>query len=214
LKEKIIIIGGGGHAKVVADIIKKTNIYEIVAVIVRKISDCENKWDCPVYEGDEILRDLRSKGITKAAIGIGGYKNNENRKQVFNKLKELEFYVCNIIDPNAIISSTVKIGEGNVIFPGVILNTDVIIGNNVIVATGSTIDHETVLEDNVLISAGVTIGAYSIVRDGALVALGSKVISGIEIGAKSLVAAGSVVVKNVKANEKVFGVPARSKENI
>lgn len=209
--EKVILIGGGGHAKIVVDIIKKSGLYEIEAIIVNNISDCDNTWNYPVFEGDEKFIEFKQKGIEKAVIGIGGYKNNDNRKRIFENLKNLGLSVCNVIDPSAIISESVIFGEGNVIFPGVILNAGVRIGNNVIVATGSTIDHETILEDNVLISAGVTIGAYSIIKDSALVALGAKIISGIEIGPNSLIAAGAVVVNNIKANEKVFGIPAKSR---
>ena len=209
--EKIVIIGGGGHAKVVLDILIKINKYEIEGIIVDKINEKAELRGIPVFLGDSKLDYFFNSGIHKVAIGIGGYRDNKLRMNIFNLLKKKNFEPINVIDPSAIISETVKFGEGNVVFPGVVLNTGVILGNNNIIATGATIDHETIIEDNVLISAGVTVGAYSRIKDGALIALGAKIISGVEIGSSSLVAAGAVVTQNIKPLETVYGIPARPK---
>lgn len=209
--EKIVLIGGGGHAKVAVDILNRMNKYEIVGVIVDKSDDKTEFLGYPVFQGDEKLKDFYIKGIYKAVIGVGGYRDNDLRKRIYELLKSLNFEPINVIDPSAIISKSVRYGEGNVIFPGVILNTDVVLGNNIIVATGATIDHETIIEDNVLISAGVTIGGYCKIKEGSLVALGAKIISGVEIGKNSLIAAGAVVIESVQDSKKVYGIPAKVK---
>ena len=210
MKEKVIIIGDGGHAKIVIDILYEMNKYDILG-ITSKNNDKKEFYGLPILGNDEVLLEFKNKGIHNIAIGIGGFKDNGLRTRVFDKFSLMGFNIVNVIHPKAIISKSVKLGKGNVIFAGVILNPDVKLGNNVIVATGSTIDHETIVEDNCLISAGVTIGANTKIGNGSLCALGSKIISDVSIGKSVLVAAGAVVVNNIKDGTRVFGVPAKEK---
>jgi sugar O-acyltransferase (sialic acid O-acetyltransferase NeuD family) len=209
--EKVIIIGSGGHAKVVIDIILEMGEFDIFGVTSNSIPKGEHFFGYLVLGDDDILPGLMKNGIIKVAMGLGGYRDNRIRKDVYNKVKMIGMKFINVIHPKSIISRSVVLGEAVTVFPGAIINTSVTIGNNVIVATGSSIDHETKIGDHVLISAGVTIGAYSIIGDEALLALGSKIISGITIGRNTLLAAGAVVVKSTGENSIMFGVPAKAK---
>lgn len=209
MKPNLILIGSGGHAKLVIDILEETNACNIIGVTTTDLKAGESFQGYPVLGNDEVLPEYRKKGISYAAMGLGGYRDNALRKKVYEKIKSLGYTFLNAIHPSAIISKTAKIGEGVVIFPGVILNTEVVIGNNSIIATGSTIDHETVIGNHVLVSAGVTVGAYTCIEDNVLMALGSKVISGLIIKSNVLVAAGAVVVNDIEENTKVFGIPAK-----
>lgn len=209
MKEKIVVIGNGGHAKVVIDILREMGRYEIIGVTTDKKCSDDVFCNYPVLGDDDILCDLIRNGVKNAAIGIGGFKDNTLRKKIYEETKTKGFKVISAIHPSAVISRSALLGEGDVIFPGVVINTDVHIGNNVVIATGSTIDHETVIKDNVLISAGVNVGAYATIEEGALLALGSKVVSGVRVGGNSLVAAGAVVINDVDQDSKVFGIPAR-----
>jgi UDP-perosamine 4-acetyltransferase len=205
----VIILGSGGHAKVVIDILNMMNQYRIIGVTSVSIELGSLFMGYPVIGDDSVLPLYKEKGIKLVAMGLGGYKNNDARKKLYFFVKALGLQVITAIHPGAIISTSSVIGEGVTIFPGVILNTEVSVGNNVIIATGSTIDHETVIEDHVLISAGVTVGAYAHIKEAALLALGSKVISGITVGENSLIAAGAVVVNDIPDNTRVFGIPAK-----
>jgi sugar O-acyltransferase (sialic acid O-acetyltransferase NeuD family) len=211
LKKPLVIVGAGGHAKILLDIASKSAEFEVVGVVSKEDDPQDDIMGFKIYKGDNYLLEFKNKGVSSVAIGIGGYTNNNLRKEMYYRLKELGFEIANLIDPTAIISKTVKMGEGVVIFAGVIINTEVVIGNNVIIATGSTIDHETIIEDHVLVSAGVTVGAGDVIQEGALLALGSNVISRINIGMNSLIGAGAVVVNDIENNAKVFGVPAKPK---
>jgi UDP-perosamine 4-acetyltransferase len=209
--KNIIVIGSGGHAKVVIDIIHRMKDCRILGITSDSLKKDLFFCGYPVLGGDDSLKSFVKEKNFFVAMGLGGFKDNLLRTRVFNYIKILGMNFINVIHYSAIISDTVQLGEGVTIFPGVVINTDVKIGNNVIVATASSIDHETVIEDNVLISAGVIVGAYATIKSGALLALGSKVVSGVTIGSNSLVAAGAVVVNNIESNEKVFGIPAKAK---
>lgn len=210
MKEKVIIVGDGGHAKIVIDILREMNQYDLLGVTSKQTNKSEF-YGLPVLGNDEILDHYSEKGIKNIALGIGGFKNNELRTLIYKKLFKKGFNIINAIHPKSVIAKSVIIGKGVVVFAGVILNPEVKLGNNVIVATGSTIDHETIIEDHCLISAGVTIGANNRIGQGTLCALGSKVISAVTIGEKSLIAAGAVVVSDLPSNSIVFGIPAKEK---
>lgn len=213
--KRVIVIGDGGHANVVIDIINEmiANGENIVIEGVTSINnDCDELiMGYRVIGSDDILfKYLNFKDIV-VAIGIGGFTDNKLRERVFRKISEMGFNLLNVIHPSAIISKSVRLSRGIVVFPNVVLNTNVRIGDNTIIATSSSIDHDTIVKDHVLISAGVTIGANTEIGDNSLLALGSKVISNVRIGKNVLVAAGAVVVNDLEDNVKVFGMPAKVK---
>ena len=207
-KEDVILIGDGGHAKIITDIIELNKVYNIIGFTS---TNPKNKffYNYPLLGDDNIMPSYFEKGVNKVAIGIGGYKDNNLRTKIYNFVKDIGFEVINVIHPKSIISETCEIGKGNVIFAGVIINPEVKIGNNIIIATGATIDHETIIKDNCLISAGVTIGANVIIEEKVLCALGSKIISGMFIHENSLIGAGAVVTNSIIENGVYVGIPAK-----
>jgi UDP-perosamine 4-acetyltransferase len=209
-KQEIIIVGSGGHAKVVIDIIEQEGVYKIYGILTNDL--ITSLCGYPVLGNDDYLDQPQLNQKYKIAIGIGGFKDNLLRKTIFNKLVQKNFDIVNCIHPSAIISSSVKLGSGIVIFAGVILNPEVVVHDNCIIATGSTIDHETIIKSHCLISAGVSIGANTCIDEESLCALGSKVISQVNVGRNVLVAAGAVVTNNILDGEIVFGIPAKTKK--
>ena len=207
--DKIVVIGSGGHAGVVIDILEEMNKYQIVGIITNDIFPNSKFNNYDILGDDSALQSLIMNGINKVAIGIGGFNNNVLRKEIFCKLKEIGFEIVSIIHPKTVIAKSTQIDEGSVIFAGVVINPNVSIGKNVIIATGATIDHETVIKDHVLVSAGVTVGANDIIQEGALLALGSNIISDITVGRNVLIGAGAVVVKDCLEPGTYLGIPAR-----
>jgi sugar O-acyltransferase (sialic acid O-acetyltransferase NeuD family) len=214
--KKVIVVGSGGHAKVVIDILQEMianeSKIEIIGVTSNLLAIAEVFFGFKVLGTDEIIKNYSNNDNYMVAMGLGGYRDNTLRDKIFHYVKDFGINFINAIHPSAIISKSVKLGEGVVIFPGVVINTDVMIGDNSIIATLASIDHETIIENNVLVSAGVTVGAYAKIGSGTLLALGSKVISGVTIGRNVLVASGAVVVSNIDDNKTVFGIPAKERK--
>jgi UDP-perosamine 4-acetyltransferase len=208
-KEDIIILGTGGHSKVVIDIIEAGDLYNIIGITDASIDETTLYRGYPILGNDDVLLDYLKKGVTNVAIGVGGFRNNNNRKRIFNKVKLMGYNIPVLIHPSAVISNSVVLKEGSVIFSGVNINTDVTIGENNIIATGANIDHDTILRDHVLISAGVTIGGNVEIANEVLCALGSNIISGVKINEKIVVGAGAVVVNNLLENGTYIGCPAK-----
>ncbi|MFJ8246325.1 acetyltransferase [Peribacillus asahii] len=202
--QKLIVIGNGGHAKVVIDI-ANNNGYKIVACLDDKFEKLINNNE--VYFGPidaisyirEIYQDV------KVIIALG---NNKLRKSIFEKIKvPLEEYAV-LVHSSTIISSDVSIGFGSVVMPGVVINSNSQIGVNSIINTSSIIEHDSIIGDFVHIAPNSTITGSVIIENGTLVGASSTLIPGVRVGQWSVLGAGSIVVKNIPSNVKAMGIPA------
>jgi len=203
----LFVLGNGGHAKVVIDILEEMGDYNIVGIVNKNVGEkIVGIRGYQILGDDTVLQELFNKGIKYCAIGIG---HNTDRKRIYVMLKKIGFQVVSAVHPTALISQTVFMGEGNVVFPGVVLNTDVILGNNIIVATGSTIDHDSVIKDHSLISAGVTVGAKTIIEEDSFLGLGCKVVSDVTVCKCVLIGAGAVITKNISEPGTYVGIPGK-----
>lgn len=210
-ENKIAIVGAGGHALIVLDILERMGNYRIVGFVDPSIPRGSLCHGYSVLGDDAVLQGLKSDGLTHLALGVGGFRNNGARRAIFARLKDAGFGLVSPLHPNSVVSCRASLGEGCCLFAGATVNPGCVIGDNVIIATNSSIDHETVLASHVLISAGCTIGGNVTIGEGSLVAIGATVVSGVRIGRNVLVAAGAVVVKDVEDGLTVMGIPARAR---
>lgn len=205
---EVVVLGSGSHAKVVIDILEQLGGFEILGCVWPDTRKGHTVLGYPLIGDEALWPELVGRGV-KAAIGVGGWTDNQARRELYDAAVSAGFDLVSTIHPSTITSSGVEIGRAACIYPGVSLNTEARLGNDVIVVTGATIDHETTVGDHALVSAGVALGAQVTVEAGALLAIGSTVVSNVTIGANALVAAGAVVIDDVAPNTTVRGVPAR-----
>lgn len=210
--DNLILIGAGGHSRVIIDAIK-SNFgwvnYRINGIIDINYNDKSNKtpiFDIPIIGGFEQINQF-DKNITSIIISIG---DNNLRKQYFNEVKNKGFKLQTIIHRTAIVSKYSNIGYGTFINAGAIVNADCKIGDNVIINTGSIIEHECKIGDNVHIAPGVKLAGRINIGNDTFVGIGSVIIQNINIGNNVLIGAGSVVTKDIIDNKKVAGIPAKS----
>lgn len=209
MKDKIILLGGGGHAKVLIDLIMIDGRYEIIGILDSQPKIRSLVKDIPVLGDDDLLADLYKKGVNKACIGIGSVKDNTRRKRLYERVKQYNFSVPCLIHPSAIMSENAKVSEGVQIMAGVVIQTDCMIGENTIINTGAIVEHDCSIGKHVHICPGVIISGGVSICDNAFVGVGATIIHGIKIGEGVLIGAGSVVVNDVSDGMTVMGVPAR-----
>ncbi len=122
--ERIIILGGGGHARVLIDLIRVLGIYEITGILDSGLKNGTEVASVPVLGGDNLLPGLHTDGITLACIGVGSIKDNSKRKELYNIVKEIGYAVPNLIHLQAVVSeSDVTISEGVQVMAGAIIQT-------------------------------------------------------------------------------------------
>src|SRR3954447_14064273 len=145
-RNSIVIWGAGGHAMVVADIIRLSSGFDIVGFLDDVNSDRHGTAFCgaPILGGREQLDRLRDEGVRYMILGFG---NNRARLALADLVRTHGFSLATAIHPTATIASGVPIGEGTVIAAAAVINPGAKIGANVIVNTCASVDHECVIED-------------------------------------------------------------------
>lgn len=206
---KIVLLGGGGHAKVIIDLINACGSYEIAGIVDGQLAAGVFVSGVSVLGDDRILPELYGKGLKNACIAIGSVKDNSKRKALYEKIKYAGFSIPVLVHPSAIISGKSHICEGAQIMAGVIVQTDSSIGENTIVNTGAIVEHDCTIGNHVHICPGATLSGGCLIGEGAFIGAGATVIHGIRIGSNAVVAAGAVVIADVPDNTTVMGIPAK-----
>lgn len=192
---RLVIIGAGGHGKVIADIAQKNGYEDIVF-----LDDNEDIVECAGYPVVGKISDVFSiEGDVIIAIG-----NAKMREKIQKKLN-----VVSLIHPNAVISRRVKIGEGTVIMAGAVINSDVIIGKGCIINTCASVDHDCNLGDFSHISVGAHVAGTCKIGDRTWIGAGAIVSNNIDICNDCIIGAGAVVINNIENNGTYIGIPAR-----
>jgi UDP-perosamine 4-acetyltransferase len=207
--EKIVLIGGGGHARVLIDLINACGSYEIAGIVDAQLNHGVSVSGVTVLGNDSVLPELYGKGIKNACIAVGSVKDNNKRKALYEKVKHAGFSIPALVHPSAIISAKSQIREGAQIMAGAIVQTGALICENSIVNTGAIVEHDCAVGNHAHICPGATLSGGCFVGEGAFIGAGATVLQGIKIGNNSIVSAGAVVIRDVPDNTTVIGVPAK-----
>ncbi len=198
--KKLMILGAGGHGRVVADCARSMGYQEIAFLddvapqqsaecVLGSFHDAEryiDEWDLFVAVGNQALRE-----------------------QIFYQLKQKNAAMPVIVDSSAVVGSNVTLGDGTVIMPGTVINNGTKIGCGCIINTGSTVDHDNVLEDFVHISPGTHLAGTVHVGRRTWLGTGCSVVNNCSIAADCILGAGTVIVRDIDEAGTYVGVPAR-----
>ncbi len=195
-KENIVLIGGGGHAKVVIDAIKASKKFNIYGIVDANLPKGKSVLGTKVIGKDNLLSEIFKDGIKKAFISIASIGNCQTRKKIYSNLKNIGFQIPVIIHPKAVVAEDVLLGQGTFIAAGSVINPGVRTGKNAIINTSSSVDHDCSIGDFVHIAPGVTLSGGVKIGDETHVGTGASIIQNIKIGKKCLVRAGQTVIGN------------------
>jgi acetyltransferase EpsM len=202
----IVVIGEGGHSKVIQDIIAAVNDYKIVAILDDKYGDVQKREGIlygPISAVSSIINEYKN---IKFIVAIG---NNQVRSEIVNRIGLSKERFATLIHPTAIISPTARIGEGTVVMPNCVINANTEIGKHVIINTGAIVEHDNHISDYAHISPNATLTGNVTVGEGTHIGASATVIPGIKIGEWSIVGAGSTVIRNIPPFSKAVGSPTR-----
>lgn len=211
MDERCIVIGGGGHAKVVLDAVLTSGKYTPVGVLDRDVT-LWNTLVCGVrvLGGDELLKQLFDQGIRNVMIGLGGVSNNQPRKTLAELVSKQGFEVIGVVHPTASISKFSEIHLSAQIFDGVHIGPAVQLHEGVIINTHALIEHDCEVAAFAHVASGAVLGGEVQVGSMAHIGSGATVRQKIKIGVGAVIGAGAVVVRDVEDGDVVVGVPAKS----
>ncbi len=196
--EKIIILGMGGHAESLVDVLERQQEYEIAGYVVNDEAAAKEGSQYPVLGSDDDLERIFRNGITNAAVGIGYMGKSDVRERIWVKLKQIGFRLPVVCDPSAILSRTAQIGEGSFIGKGAIINVKASIGRMCIINTGAIVEHDCQVGDFSHISVGTVLCGEVTVGRSVWVGANATVIQCTSIGDGSTIGAGTTIRRNIK----------------
>ena len=196
--DRLIIIGAGGHGRVVRDIAVKTGYNQ-----VDFLDDADQ---CSVPTIGRVADHIKYLDSADFFVAIG---NNRVRERLQEEIQQSGASIATLVHPCAVIDPTVKIGIGTVVMAGAVINADAVIGEGVIINTCSSVDHDCVVQAYCHVAVGAHLCGTVTLGQRTFVCAGATVINNISICADCMIGAGAAVVSNLVQPGTYLGVPAR-----
>ena len=204
---RLLIIGTGGHGKVVMDCAKKH--YDSIAFMTNDTHSAGINGYPVIYEQENSM-DVVLKNFDELIVAIG---NNNARLKISLDYAAKGIKLATIIHETAVISESAVIGEGTVILANAVINPFANIGKCCIINTGAIIEHDCILKDGVHISPNAAMGGTVCIGEKTWVCVGSSIANNIKIGENSIIGAGSVIIKDIPDKVLAAGIPAKIKKH-
>lgn len=199
----VLIVGSGGHAKVIADILESAGEHRIAGFT--SLDPHETLFDYPRLGDDSQLPALYASGLRHAFLAIGA---NSVRHRLLRALREIGFELVNAVSPRACLSRRATLGQGVALMPGAVVNAGTAIGDAAILNTGATVDHDCQIGACAHLAPGVHVAGNVHIGEGSFLGVGTSVIPTLHIGRWATVGAGAAVIRSVPDHARVVGVPA------
>jgi sugar O-acyltransferase (sialic acid O-acetyltransferase NeuD family) len=201
----VLILGAGGHAKVVLSILQACR--REAAAVVGRLPDRTNGFgEVPVIpDDDEALARAKDAGLS-FIVAIG---DNQTRRVLYERFLSEGVPASSAVHPAAVVASGAEYGSGNMVGAMAVVGPAARVGANTVINTGAIVEHDCVIGDHVHVAPGVRMGGQVSVGDGALVGMGAVLLPGVQVGPAAVIGAGAVVLRDVPAGETLVGVPAK-----
>jgi UDP-perosamine 4-acetyltransferase len=207
-KRPFVILGGGGHARVLASTLRRLS--HSILGYTDPSPDTSLDENVKYLGEDAVLQEYSPEDIV-LATGVGSTQDTTLRFRIFEKEYTEDFDFPPIIHPRAFVAPEATLDESVQIMAGAIVQPGTQLEKNVTVNTKASIDHDCDVRAHVHVSPGATLSGEVLLEEGVHVGTGASIIQDIRVGAGSTIGAGAVVIDDVPPNSTVIGVPAHTK---
>ena len=197
-KNKLVIIGAGGHGKVCSEIASLNGFRHIIF-----LDDSAEKSAVTAGKTDEFTKYIEDHCFF---VALG---SNQLRQTFAESIINAGGELVSLIHPGSTISPSAVIRPGAVVMAGVVINADAEIGKCAIVNTASSLDHDNVLSDYTHIGVGAHLAGTVHIGERTFIGAGVTIINNISVCGDCVVGAGATVIKNITQPGTYVGVPAK-----
>lgn len=203
MRRPVIVIGGGGHGRVVIEALLRSGVEVLGAVDPdRRVATLLPKG--VAWLGDDQALAAQPPQSCALVIGIGGV-GSARRRLVFEKLSAAGYAFLTVRHPSAVVAENVVLGEGCQVMAGAILQPGAQVGTDAIINTRAAVDHDCRIGDHVHVAPGAVVCGDVEIGNNTHLGAGAVVIQGVRIGSGCVVGAGSIVLRDVGDNIIVYG---------
>lgn len=203
MNKPVLVLGAGGHAAVLIDMLRQLN-HTIIGLVARdRPADIPVFAGIPYYGSDDDVFTFGKEDVL-LANGIGSLPGRNIRSKVHQQFKQAGYQFVTVVSPRAIVSDYSSLAEGVQVMPGAIVNANSIIGAGTIVNSGAIVEHDCNIGSHNHIAPGVALSGDVSTGDYVHIGTGARVIQSIKIGDNVMVGAGATVIKNLDSNKKLY----------
>jgi len=195
------ILGGGGHAKVLIELLYQCG--ERIDGVIEPAREIGEELFGSVVLGADSVIDEYDPDTVELINGVGQLPGDDRRRKLFSLFVNKGFQFRTLIHPSAVVSSDAVLGEGVQIMAGCVLQSSVIVGENTIINTRSIVDHDCRVGRNSHIAPGVILCGGVNIGESVYLGAGATVIQNISIASNSIVGAGTLVVNSFNSELKI-----------
>ena len=203
MKEKIILIGGGGHCKSCIDVIEQVGTFQIAGIVDVPEKLHQKILGYEIIATDDDLPQL-VKEVENFLITLGQIKSPKKRIRLFEKVKEVGGRLPVIISPLAYVSTHATLGEGTIVMHNALVNAGAQIGRNCIINSKALVEHDAVIGDHCHISTGAIINGGVKIGSGTFFGSNAVCKEYIEIGENAVIGFGAKIGKNIPSNSSII----------
>ena len=200
MREKIVIIGMGGHAHSVIDSILSNGEYEIAGYVDK--ADHGSYLGISYLGDDDKLLEIHSNGITNAVVTIGFMGKSNVRNTIYNELKKIGYKLPVVIDKTAIIADNVSIDEGTFVGKGAVINANSRVGKMCIINSKALVEHDSLIGDFSHIAVSACLCGEVKVGSETFIGANSTIVQCLNVGNGIFIGAGMLVTSNINDGKR------------
>lgn len=207
--EPLVLLGAGGHAKVLIEVIRCAGLRLVACAALES-----ERPDYLPKEADYFSSEADLSAYTPGEVllvnGLGSVRAPDRRARLYRDWKARGYRFATLVHPSAVVALGVALGEGCQVMAGAVIQPAVRVGENCIINTCASVDHDCRIGAHSHIAPGAVLSGDVRIGERVHVGVGAVVIQGVEIGPGSVVGAGAAVIANVDAGTVMIGVPAQA----
>jgi sugar O-acyltransferase (sialic acid O-acetyltransferase NeuD family) len=208
--QRLVILGAGGSAFDVLDIVEAINAIRPTWEPIGLLDDSSSTGSRQL--GLEILgplRDARNYPDCAFINSIGSDKSYRCRPEILASTGLTADLFATLVHPSASVSCRARLGRGVVVNAGVVIAGGVSIGDHVMLCPGCILGHESAIGDYSIVAPAAVISGLAVVEPACYVGARAVIRQGLRVGTGALIGMGAVVVRDVNDGQIVLGNPAR-----